>query len=138
MLRSELDEMRAMADEARKTNQLLYAYIDYILENQYQWQREAERLSSLLKKSFHKPNWSLFSKRKPARPNVGLPQPSLTLPSTCADLGAKDLRRNEQTPRTQNTKIVCHERFMHALRRLILLLVAAPVGERRNFNGGKP
>ena len=50
MLRAELEEMRAIADEARKTNRILYAYIDEILENQYQWQREAERLSSLLKK----------------------------------------------------------------------------------------
>ncbi len=49
-LRAELEEMRAVANEARKTNQLLYAYIDYILENQYQWEREAKRLSALLKK----------------------------------------------------------------------------------------
>jgi hypothetical protein len=50
MLRAELEEMRAIAEEARKTNRALYAYIDDILENQYQWQREAERLSSLLKR----------------------------------------------------------------------------------------
>jgi hypothetical protein len=44
MLRAELEEMRATTHEVRKTNQLLHAYIDYILKNQYQWQREAERL----------------------------------------------------------------------------------------------
>jgi hypothetical protein len=64
MLRFELEQMRAMEDEARKTNQLLIAYIDYILENQYQWQREAERLSSLMKKRYNKSHWSLFSWRK--------------------------------------------------------------------------
>ena len=37
MLRADLEEMRAIADEARKTNRILYAYIDEILENQYQW-----------------------------------------------------------------------------------------------------
>ena len=32
MLRFELEQMRAMEDEARKTNQLLIEYIDYILQ----------------------------------------------------------------------------------------------------------
>jgi hypothetical protein len=84
MLRAELEQMRAMKDETRKTNQLLYAYIDYILENQYQWQREAERLSSLMKK---RPHWSLFSWRKRASQNGRLSQPLLALPPPCADPG---------------------------------------------------
>jgi hypothetical protein len=85
MLRAELEEMRAIADEARKTNRLLYAYIDHILENQYQWQREAERLSSLLKRGFNNPHWSLFSWGKRARQNDRLSQRSLALTPSCAD-----------------------------------------------------
>ena len=84
-LRAELEEMRAIADEARKTNRILYAYIDEILENQYQWQREAERLSSLLKRGFNNPHWSLFSWGKRARQNDGLSQRSLALTPSCAD-----------------------------------------------------
>jgi hypothetical protein len=85
MLRAELEEMLAIADEARKTNRLLYAYIDHILENQYQWQREAERLSSLLKRGFNNPHWSLFSWGKRARQNDRLSQRSLALTPSCAD-----------------------------------------------------
>jgi hypothetical protein len=77
-LRAELEEMRAVANEARKTNQLLYAYIDYILENQYQWEREAKRLSSLLKKRPQNQHWSLFSCLNRAGQN-DLLQPSLRL-----------------------------------------------------------
>ena len=61
MLRAELEEMRAIADGARKTNRVLYAYIDDILENQYQYQGQRE---SLLKKGFNNPHWSLFSSPK--------------------------------------------------------------------------
>jgi hypothetical protein len=78
-LRAELEEMRAVANEARKTNQLLYAYIDYILENQYQWEREAKRLSSLLKKRPQNPPWSLLSWRNRVGQNDGLLRPSLRL-----------------------------------------------------------
>jgi hypothetical protein len=80
ILRAELEEMRAIADEARKTNRVLYAYIDDILENQYQWQREAERLSSLLKKSstirtgFYSFGASMLAK------TMGCPSPHLPLP----------------------------------------------------------
>jgi alkylation response protein AidB-like acyl-CoA dehydrogenase len=74
-LRAELEEMRAVANEARKTNRLLYAYIDYILENQYQWEREAKRLSSLLKKRPQDQHW-LFSWRNCADQNDRPLQPS--------------------------------------------------------------
>jgi len=113
MLRAELEEMRAIADEARKTNRILYAYIDEILENQYQWQREAERLSSLLKKGFNNPNWSLFSRGKHARQNDRLSQPSLALTASCGDPRGENLR-------SKGHKIVCHERIVNTLRRLIL------------------
>ena len=60
LLRFEVSQLRAMEDDARKTNQRLCAYIDCILENQYQWQREAERLRSFMKIISNKPRWSPF------------------------------------------------------------------------------
>jgi len=47
LLRIELERWRAMGNEARKTNELLVAHIDRIMENRDVWQREAERLSAL-------------------------------------------------------------------------------------------
>ncbi len=126
MLRAELDEMRAMADEARKTNQLLHAYIEYILKNQYQWQREAERLSSLMKQRFHKPDWSLFSRR--ARPNGGLQQPHSPFRQHAPISGQEICAGTSKKPSTHNTKIVRHERFVHAFRRLILYCFGRPPG----------
>jgi hypothetical protein len=102
--------MRAIADEARKTNRVLYAYIDDILENQYQWQREAERLSSLLKKKFNNPHRFLFLRGKHARQNDGLSQPSLALTPSCADPLGGNLS-------SKGHKIVCHERLVSTLRR---------------------
>jgi hypothetical protein len=113
MLRAELEEMRAIAEEARKTNRALYAYIDDILENQYQWQREAERLSSLLKKGFNNPHWSLFSWDKHARQHDRLSRPSLAITPSCADPRGGNLR-------SKGHKIVCLERLVNTLRRLIL------------------
>jgi hypothetical protein len=120
MLRAELEEMRATTHEVRKTNQLLHAYIDYILENQYQWQREAERLSSLLKRGSRNPHWSPFSWGERAGQNDKLSLPSLALTPSCADPGGDNLRNNGQTPHTKNAKIVCHGRSVNALRRSIL------------------
>jgi hypothetical protein len=113
ILRAELEEMRVIADEARKTNRVLYAYMDDILENQYQWQREAERLSSLLKKKFNNRHRFLFSWGKHARQNDGLSQPSLALTPSCADPLGGNLR-------SKGHKIMCHERLVNTLRRLIL------------------
>lgn len=63
LLRIELEQLRAMESEARKTNEFLVAHFDRIVDNQDQWQREAERLSALCsvrEETLNKPRWSLF------------------------------------------------------------------------------
>jgi hypothetical protein len=63
LLRIELERWRAMENEARKTNELLVAYIDRIMENRNEWQREAERLGALCpkyQKTLDKARWPLF------------------------------------------------------------------------------
>ena len=47
LLRIELERLRAMENEAHKTNELLVAHIDRIMASRDEWQREAERLSAL-------------------------------------------------------------------------------------------
>jgi hypothetical protein len=47
LLRIELERLRALENEARKTNELLVGYIDRLIDNRDEWRREAERLSAL-------------------------------------------------------------------------------------------
>ena len=46
LLRIELEQLRALENEARKTNELL-GYIDRLIDSRDEWRREAERLSVL-------------------------------------------------------------------------------------------
>jgi hypothetical protein len=72
LLRIELEQLRAMENEARKTKEFLFAHIDRIMDCRDQWQREAERLSALMaqvpcsahEETLNKPHWSLFWWRK--------------------------------------------------------------------------
>jgi FtsZ-binding cell division protein ZapB len=48
LLRIELEQLRAMEDEARKTMEFLFAHVDRIMESRDQWQREAEHLRALM------------------------------------------------------------------------------------------
>ena len=43
----ELERLRALENEARKTNELLIGYIDRLIDSRDEWRREAERLSVL-------------------------------------------------------------------------------------------
>jgi hypothetical protein len=47
LLRIELERLRALENEARKTNELLVGYIDHLIDSRDEWRREAERLSAL-------------------------------------------------------------------------------------------
>ena len=48
LLRIELDQLRAKEEEARKTEQFLFAQLDRVIASRDRWQREAERLSALI------------------------------------------------------------------------------------------
>ena len=48
LLRIELEQLRAREDEARKTEQFLFAHLDRLIDSRDRWQREAERLSALI------------------------------------------------------------------------------------------
>jgi hypothetical protein len=48
LLRIELEQLRAREDEARKTEQFLFAHLDRVIDSRDRWQREAERLSALV------------------------------------------------------------------------------------------
>ena len=48
LLRIELEQLRAKEDEARKTQQFLAAHLDRVIDSRDRWQREAERLSTLM------------------------------------------------------------------------------------------
>jgi hypothetical protein len=68
LLRIELEQLRAIEDEARKTKEFFFAHIDRIMESRDQWQREAEHLRALMvqvpcsahQETFNKLHWSLF------------------------------------------------------------------------------
>src|SRR5258708_21557639 len=47
LLRIELERLRALENEARKTNELLLGYIDHLVDSRNIWRREAERLRAL-------------------------------------------------------------------------------------------
>jgi len=47
LLRIELERLRALENEARKTNELLVGYIDHLIDSRDEWRRGAERLSAL-------------------------------------------------------------------------------------------
>ena len=47
LLRIELERLRALENEAQKTNELLVGYIDRLIDSRDEWRREAERLSVL-------------------------------------------------------------------------------------------
>jgi FtsZ-binding cell division protein ZapB len=63
-LRIEVDHLRAMEEEARKTKEFLLAYVAPLMESRDQWQREADRLRALLaqvhEETFKKPHWTLL------------------------------------------------------------------------------
>ena len=48
LLRIELDQLRAKDEEARKTEQFLFAQLDRVIASRDRWQREAQRLSALI------------------------------------------------------------------------------------------
>lgn len=48
LLRIEVERLRAMESEARKTKEFLIAHIDRLIDSRDHWQREAERLSALM------------------------------------------------------------------------------------------
>jgi hypothetical protein len=48
LLRIELEQLRAREDEARKTEQFLFAHLDRVIDSRDRWQREAERLAALM------------------------------------------------------------------------------------------
>jgi hypothetical protein len=48
LLRIELEQLRAREDEARKTEQFLFAHLDRVIDSRDRWQREAERLGALI------------------------------------------------------------------------------------------
>ena len=47
LLRIELERLRALENEASRTNELLVGYIDRLIDSRDEWRREAERLSAL-------------------------------------------------------------------------------------------
>jgi hypothetical protein len=48
LLRIELEQLRAREDEARQTEQFLFAHLDRVIDSRDRWQREAERLSAMI------------------------------------------------------------------------------------------
>jgi len=48
LLRIELEQLRAREDEARKTEEFLFAHLDRLIDSRDRWQREAQRLSALI------------------------------------------------------------------------------------------
>ncbi len=48
LLRIELEQLRAREDEARKTEEFLFAHLDRVIDSRDRWQREAQRLSALI------------------------------------------------------------------------------------------
>jgi hypothetical protein len=48
LLRIEIEQMRAREEEARKTEEFLFAHLDRLIDSRDRWQREAERLSALM------------------------------------------------------------------------------------------
>jgi hypothetical protein len=57
VLRVEVEQLRAMEREARRTEELLSASVDRMMDARDQWRREAERLRALIAQV---PPWSLF------------------------------------------------------------------------------
>jgi hypothetical protein len=47
LLRIESERLRALENEARRTNELLVGFIDRLIDSRDEWRREAERLSAL-------------------------------------------------------------------------------------------
>jgi len=47
LLRIELERLRVLENEARKTNELLVGYIDHLIDSRDEWRLETERLSVL-------------------------------------------------------------------------------------------
>src|SRR5438093_11894038 len=60
LLRVEVQQLRAMEQEARNNEELLSASVSGILESRDQWRREAEYLRALIEEV---PPWSLFWRR---------------------------------------------------------------------------
>jgi hypothetical protein len=56
-LRTEVEQLRAMEEEARNTKEFLSASVNQILESRDQWRREAQRLGALTARV---PSWLLF------------------------------------------------------------------------------
>jgi hypothetical protein len=59
-LRVEVEQRRAMEEDARTTEEFLSASVSEILESRDRWRREAERLHALIAQV---PPWSLFWRR---------------------------------------------------------------------------
>src|SRR6478735_978077 len=57
LLRVEVEQLRAMDEEARKTKDFLSRSVDRVMESRDRWKREAEYLSALIAQV---PPWSLF------------------------------------------------------------------------------
>ena len=57
LLRVEVEQLRAMEQEARSSEEFLSASVNRILESRDQWRREAEQLRALVGRV---PPWSLF------------------------------------------------------------------------------
>ena len=57
VLRVEIEQLRAMEQEARNTEEFLSASVNRIMDSRDQWRREAERLRALITQV---PPWSLF------------------------------------------------------------------------------
>jgi FtsZ-binding cell division protein ZapB len=57
LLRVEVEQLRAMEQEARSSEEFLSASVNRILESRDQWRREAEQLRALIGRV---PPWSLF------------------------------------------------------------------------------
>jgi len=60
LLRVEVEQLRAMKQEARNTEEFLSDSVNRILESRDQWRREAEQLRALIAQV---PPWSLFWRR---------------------------------------------------------------------------
>jgi FtsZ-binding cell division protein ZapB len=78
VLRVEVEQLRAMEQEARNTEEFLSTSVNRIMDSRDQWRREAERLRALITQV---PPWSLFwwrcvdafkGWRKPTAPGVAL------------------------------------------------------------------
>ena len=57
VLRVEVEQLRAIEREARKTEEFLSASVNRLMESRDHWRREAERLRPLIEQV---PPWSLF------------------------------------------------------------------------------